>query len=47
MIFLYETGSVATKMNTLKIFRKITLLFQPILRLVENVTLELSQSSQF
>ena len=27
MIFLYETGSEATKINTLKMFRKIELFF--------------------
>ena len=34
MIFLYETGSEATKINTLKIFRKIKLFFWPFWRLV-------------
>ena len=35
MIFLYETGSEATKINTLKMFRKIKLFFWPFWRLVE------------
>ena len=35
LIFLYETGPEATKMNTLKVFWKITLSFWPFWRLVE------------
>ena len=35
MIFLYETGSEATKITTLKIFWKIKLFFWPFWRLVE------------